>query len=107
MKEDFLELPNGEMTIVGERGYLLSGGQRARINLARSIYRNADLYLLDDPLSAVDTKVARHIFEKCIMGYLKGKTRILATHQIQFFSEVDLVVFIDQVKIPNLLTKIL
>ena len=57
-------LSNGDLTLVGERGVTLSGGQRARISLARAVYRDADVYLLDDPLSAVDPEVARHLFEK-------------------------------------------
>ena len=63
---------------------LFSGGQKARISLARAIYREADIYLLDDPLSAVDTHVARHIFSHCVKGFLAGKTVLLVTHQIQF-----------------------
>ena len=55
------------MTLVGERGVTLSGGQKARVNLARAVYRKADIYLLDDPLSAVDSAVSRHIFEKYVL----------------------------------------
>ena len=55
---------HGDLTLVGERGVTLSGGQKARVNLARAVYHQADVYLLDDPLSAVDTAVARHLFEK-------------------------------------------
>ncbi len=62
--QDLKELPKGDMTSVGERGVTLSGGQKARVNLARAIYHDADIYLLDDPLSAVDTAVAKQIFEK-------------------------------------------
>ena len=61
-----------------------SGGQKARISLARAIYRNAHIYLLDDPLSAVDPKVAKHLFSQCLKGFLAGKTILLVTHQIQF-----------------------
>lgn len=71
LQRDMEILPYGDSTIVGERGLSLSGGQRARVNLARAIYREADIYLLDDPLSAVDTHVGKHIFEKCIRDHLK------------------------------------
>ena len=62
--QDISLLPHGDNTLVGDRGVKLSGGQRARISLARSLYMDADVYLLDDPFSAVDTNVARHIFKK-------------------------------------------
>lgn len=89
------------MTIVGERGVSLSGGQRARVNLARAIYRQADLYLLDDPLSAVDTHVARHLYRKCITDYLAGKTRILVTHQLQFLKQADHIIVLDRVSVVS------
>lgn len=69
-------------TVIGERGINISGGQKARISLARAVYSQADIYLLDDPLSAVDPQVAHDIFEKCIRGALSGKLRILVTHQL-------------------------
>ena len=84
LEADLTQLPLGDMTIVGDKGTTLSGGQRARVSLARALYDNADCYLLDDPLSAVDTAVAKHIFEKCIKGYLKRNCVILVTHQLQF-----------------------
>lgn len=71
LERDLEILPHGDYTLVGERGVSLSGGQRARISLARAIYREADIYLLDDPLSAVDTHVGKHIFENCIKDFLK------------------------------------
>ncbi|KAK0084066.1 hypothetical protein PV325_007667 [Microctonus aethiopoides] len=92
---DFKQLPKGDLTIVGDRGASLSGGQRARINLARAIYRQADLYLLDDPLSAVDTRVARHLFERCILNFLQGKTRILITHSLHFLKQADVIVIME------------
>ncbi|KAJ1519078.1 hypothetical protein ONE63_011320 [Megalurothrips usitatus] len=86
---DFAQLPFGDLTIIGERGSSLSGGQRARVNLARAVYREADIYLLDDPLSAVDTHVGKHLFEECMVKFLAGKTRVLVTHQVQYLSEVS------------------
>lgn len=71
MESDIDSFSHGDHTIVGERGINLSGGQRARINLARAIYKDADIYLLDDPLSAVDSHVSRRLVDKCICGYLK------------------------------------
>ncbi|XP_027849228.2 ATP-binding cassette sub-family C member 4-like [Aphis gossypii] len=96
LKTDLKQFPYGDKTIVGERGVSLSGGQRARINLARAIYKQADIYLLDDPLSAVDTHVGRHLFRKCIKGYLRDKTCILITHQIQYLSSVDQIILMDK-----------
>lgn len=68
---------------IGERGINLSGGQKQRISLARAVYSDKDIYLLDDPLSAVDIHVGRHIFSECIMKQLKGKTVLFVTHQLQ------------------------
>lgn len=92
MVRDFSILPNGDGTIVGERGISLSGGQRARISLARAVYKEADIYLLDDPLSAVDTNVGQHLFDHCITGYLHHKVVVLVTHQLQYLKEVDQIV---------------
>ncbi|XP_025405942.1 probable multidrug resistance-associated protein lethal(2)03659 isoform X3 [Sipha flava] len=99
LKTDFEQFPYGDRTIVGERGVSLSGGQRARINLARAVYKQADIYLLDDPLSAVDTHVGKHLFEKCIKGYLKEKTCILITHQLQYLTKVDQIILMENAKI--------
>ncbi|GME72809.1 unnamed protein product [Ambrosiozyma monospora] len=92
---DFKQLPGGDMTQVGERGITLSGGQKARINLARAVYAGKDIILLDDVLSAVDAKVAKHIIDSCIMGYLKEKTRVLATHQLHLIGSADKIVFLN------------
>lgn len=86
--------PAGDKTEIGERGVTLSGGQKARINLARAVYANKDIILLDDVLSAVDAKVGKDIMTNCILGFLKGKTRVLATHQIPLVSQADRVIFV-------------
>lgn len=95
LKDDLASMNNGADTIIGERGINISGGQKARISLARAVYSQADIYLLDDPLSAVDPDVAAKIFHKCINGYLHDKCRILVTHQVQYLKDVESIYFID------------
>ena len=82
--DDFAQLPDGDETVVGERGISLSGGQKARVSLARAVYARADIVLLDDVLSAVDSHVGRHIIDNVLgpRGLLSTKTRILATNAI-------------------------
>lgn len=92
LKRDFQLLPYGDNTLVGEKGHNLSGGQCARINLARAVYHEADIYLLDDPLSAVDTHVGKGIFEECIKNFLKDKTVILITHQLHLLKQADKII---------------
>uniref|UniRef100_A0A4W4G3N0 ABC-type glutathione-S-conjugate transporter n=1 Tax=Electrophorus electricus TaxID=8005 RepID=A0A4W4G3N0_ELEEL len=86
-------LPGGDATEIGEKGLNLSGGQKQRVSLARAVYRTADVYLLDDPLSAVDPHVGQHIFHKVIgpKGILRDKTRVLVTHALSFLPQVDLI----------------
>ncbi|KAG1677886.1 Multidrug resistance-associated protein 4 [Nymphon striatum] len=114
LNKDILSFPHGDQSLIGERGILLSGGQKARLSLARAIYCDADIYILDDPFSSVDTKTGKHIFDKnirdkdeqergkdllkyyyaivflkylifsCIKGILKNKVTILATHHLQY-----------------------
>ncbi|KAG7924310.1 hypothetical protein KL905_000464 [Ogataea polymorpha] len=95
LKGDFDQLPGGELTEVGERGITLSGGQKARINLARAVYADRDIIMLDDVLSAVDAKVGKFIMDECILGYLKDKTRILATHQLSLIGSADKIMFLN------------
>lgn len=95
LSDDFAAFANGDMTEIGERGVNLSGGQKARISLARAIYADADVYLLDDPLSAVDTKVARNLFFNVIRGVLREKTVLLATHQVHFAREAEKIVVLE------------
>ena len=88
-------LPAGDLTEIGERGITLSGGQKQRLNIARAIYHNSDIVLMDDPLSAVDAHVGRHIFDKAICGLLAGKCRMLATHQLHVLSRCDKIVVLE------------
>ena len=97
LEKDFTLFPNGDQTAVGDKGISLSGGQKARLNLARALYIDADIYLLDDPLSAVDTHVGRLLFDKAINGFLQGKIRILVTHQLQYLQEVDQILVLKNV----------
>ncbi|XP_069376946.1 ATP-binding cassette sub-family C member 4-like isoform X2 [Paralichthys olivaceus] len=96
LKKDLELLPDGDLTLIGDRGATLSGGQKARINLARAVYQDADIYLLDDPLSAVDAEVGKHLFEQCICGLLKNKSRILVTHQLQHLKPNDQVLVLKE-----------
>ena len=89
LETDLEVFEDGDLTSIGERGINLSGGQKQRINLARLVYFNSDIVLMDDPLSAVDAHVGKHLFEDCLQGALKEKTRILVTHQLHFLPSVD------------------
>uniref|UniRef100_A0A668ANY5 Multidrug resistance-associated protein 4 n=1 Tax=Myripristis murdjan TaxID=586833 RepID=A0A668ANY5_9TELE len=96
LKRDMDLLPDGDLAVIGDRGANLSGGQKARVSLARAVYQDADIYLLDDPLSAVDAEVGRHLFEECICGLLKEKPRILVTHQLQYLKAADQIVVLKE-----------
>ncbi|KAF9592451.1 hypothetical protein IFM89_014941 [Coptis chinensis] len=85
---------NGDLSVVGERGTNLSGGQQQRIQLARAIYSDSDVYLLDDPFSAVDAHTKAHLFQECVMQFLEQKTVIYVTHQLEFLDASDLVLVI-------------
>ncbi|XP_061228390.1 ATP-binding cassette sub-family C member 2 isoform X2 [Neopsephotus bourkii] len=91
---DLEQLPAGDQTEIGEKGINLSGGQKQRVSLARAVYSNADIYVLDDPLSAVDAHVGKYLFEHVLgpKGLLQNKTRILVTHSISFLPQVDNIV---------------
>ncbi|KAF9110657.1 hypothetical protein BGX27_006050 [Mortierella sp. AM989] len=103
LSPDIAMLPAGDMTEIGERGINLSGGQRQRVSLARAAYENADVYLFDDPLSAVDAHVDQHLWQHLIgpSGLLKGKTRILVTHAIHHLEHVDQIVVLKDGKISE------
>lgn len=101
LENDIRSLPFRDLTIVGESGICLSGGQKSRINLARAIYQKADIYLLDDPFSAVDVTVGKFIFDNCIKSFLGDKIRILVTHQEQYLMASDWTIFIRNGKIHH------
>ncbi|CAG9768551.1 unnamed protein product [Ceutorhynchus assimilis] len=101
LERDFSLFPYGDGTIIGERGVSLSGGQRARINLARAVYKEADIYLLDDPLSAVDAHVGKQIFKQCIEKYLKDKCVVLVTHQLQYLKDCKNIYLLNDGKVEH------
>ena len=96
LEEDIKEFDDGIEKILTENGANLSGGQRLRINLARSFYKNKDIYLLDDPFSALDIHVACHIIENALLGDLRDKTRIVVTHSIQYLKYADRIMYMKE-----------
>ncbi|XP_043849386.1 multidrug resistance-associated protein 1-like [Dromiciops gliroides] len=101
---DLEQFPNGDQTEIGERGVNISGGQKQRVSLARAVYSGADIYLLDDPLSAVDVHVGKHLFEKVIgsSGLLKNKTRILVTHNLTILPQTDLILVMESGRVVQM-----
>ncbi|KAI3737686.1 hypothetical protein L2E82_27696 [Cichorium intybus] len=89
LDKDIEAFNHGDLTEIGQRGLNMSGGQKQRIQLAQAVYNDADIYLLDDPFSAVDAHTAATLFNDCVMTCLKKKTVILVTHQVEFLSSVD------------------
>uniref|UniRef100_A0A4W2HTT3 Multidrug resistance-associated protein 4-like n=1 Tax=Bos indicus x Bos taurus TaxID=30522 RepID=A0A4W2HTT3_BOBOX len=99
LKEDLQLLKENDLTEIGDQGTPLSEGQKARVSLARAVYQDADIYLLDDPLSAVDAEVSRHLFEQCIRQALKEKITILVTHQLQYLKDASQILILRDGKI--------
>ncbi|KAL0031798.1 hypothetical protein WJX79_007928 [Trebouxia sp. C0005] len=95
LQQDLEMLPAGVDTEIGEKGINLSGGQKQRIALARAVYSDADFYIMDDPLSAVDVHVGRHIFDNCISGVLAKKARLLVTNQLQYLPQADKIIYVE------------
>ncbi|KAG6689937.1 hypothetical protein I3842_11G198300 [Carya illinoinensis] len=91
LNKDLEILSFGDQTIIGERGINLSGGQKQRIQIARALYHHADIYLFDDPFSAVDAHTGSHLFKECLLGLLSSKTVIYVTHQVEFLPAADLI----------------
>ncbi|KAA3486882.1 ABC transporter C family member 3-like isoform X1 [Gossypium australe] len=91
LKKDLEILSFGDQTVIGERGINLSGGQKQRIQIARALYQDADIYLFDDPFSAVDAHTGSHLFKEVLLGILSSKTVIYVTHQVEFLPAADLI----------------
>lgn len=96
LRRDLEILPAGDLTEIGEKGITLSGGQKARVSLARSVYADKDIILMDDPISALDAEVKKKIFQKVLIGELKHKTRILVTHAVDFLHLVDTIIVLKE-----------
>ncbi|XP_045788022.1 putative ABC transporter C family member 15 [Trifolium pratense] len=101
LKKDFELFSGGDLTEIGERGINMSGGQKQRIQIARAVYQDADIYLFDDPFSAVDAHTGTHLFKECLMGILKEKTILFVTHQVEFLPAADLILVMQNGKIAQ------
>nr|CAD1842945.1 unnamed protein product [Ananas comosus var. bracteatus] len=101
LKKDLEILPFGDQTVIGERGINLSGGQKQRIQIARALYQDADVYLFDDPFSAVDAHTGSHLFKECLLGFLASKTVLYVTHQVEFLPSADLILVMKDGKIAQ------
>ena len=96
LEDDFGQMTHGDLTMIGDRGVNLSGGQKARVALARAVYADRDIYLLDDPLSAVDASVSEKLMTNCINGIISHKSRVLVTHQLHVLPEADKILILNQ-----------
>ncbi|KAJ3262479.1 Multidrug resistance-associated protein 1 [Boothiomyces macroporosus] len=101
LDKDMKQFPAGAKTGIGEKGVNLSGGQKARVSLARAMYQDADIVILDDPISALDAQVGRKVFTDALKRYMHDKTVILVTHQLHFLPEVDHIIVLDNGKIAE------
>lgn len=89
-------MPAGDQTEIGEKGINLSGGQKARVSLARAVYADKSIILMDDPISALDANVKKKIFKKVFMEKFKGKTVVLVTHAVDFLKHVDTIILLNK-----------
>ncbi|XP_044482656.1 ABC transporter C family member 3-like [Mangifera indica] len=101
LKKDLEIFAFGDQTVIGERGINLSGGQKQRIQIARAIYQDADVYMFDDPFSAVDAHTGSHLFKEVLLGLLRSKTVIYVTHQVEFLPTADLILVMKDGKISQ------
>jgi len=96
---DFKEMPDKDMTMLGDKGVNLSGGQKTRVSIARALYADKEIVIMDDPISALDVHVGKEIMEETVIGHLKEKTRVIVTHNISYLSFFDYVYIMDKGKI--------
>ncbi|XP_055802158.1 ABC transporter C family member 12-like isoform X2 [Solanum dulcamara] len=96
LDHDLELLPGRDLTEIGERGVNISGGQKQRVSMARAVYKNSDVYIFDDPLSALDAHVAHQVFKNCLKEELQGKTRVLVTNQLHFLPQVDRIILVSE-----------
>ncbi|KAF5759773.1 putative ABC-type xenobiotic transporter [Helianthus annuus] len=101
LSKDLELFSTGDLTEIGERGINMSGGQKQRIQIARAVYDDADIYLLDDPFSAVDAHTGTELFQKCLLGMLKEKTVLYVTHQVEFLPAADLILVMQNGRIAQ------
>ncbi|KAK2632784.1 hypothetical protein EUGRSUZ_L01082 [Eucalyptus grandis] len=101
LDKDISSFSHGDLTEIGQRGLNMSGGQKQRIQLARAVYNDADIYLLDDPFSAVDAHTAAMLFNDCVMGALENKMVILVTHQVEFLSDMDRILLMEDGRVTQ------
>ncbi|KAI7725406.1 hypothetical protein M8C21_031087, partial [Ambrosia artemisiifolia] len=101
LSKDLELFATGDLTEIGERGINMSGGQKQRIQIARAVYNDADIYLLDDPFSAVDAHTGTELFQKCLLGMLKEKTVLYVTHQVEFLPAADLILVMQNGRIAQ------
>ncbi|GAB4840687.1 Canalicular multispecific organic anion transporter 1, variant 2 [Ancistrocladus abbreviatus] len=101
LRHDLEMLPGRDLTEIGERGVNISGGQKQRVSMARAVYSNSDVYVFDDPLSALDAHVAGQVFNSCIKEQLQGKTRVLVTNQLHFLPQVDKIILVSEGKMEE------
>uniref|UniRef100_A0A0E0JYL2 MRP-like ABC transporter n=1 Tax=Oryza punctata TaxID=4537 RepID=A0A0E0JYL2_ORYPU len=102
LKKDLEILPLGDQTIIGERGINLSGGQKQRMQIARALYQDADIFLFDDPFSAVDAHTGLHLFKECLLGFLASKTVVYVTHHVEFLPSADAIMVMKDGRITQL-----
>ncbi|KAM0906485.1 hypothetical protein ACQ4PT_016738 [Festuca glaucescens] len=101
LKKDLENFPSGDQTVIGERGINLSGAQKQRVQIARALYQDADIYFFDDPFSAVDAHTGSHIFKECLLRALAEKTVVYVTHQVEFLPTADLILVIKEGRIAQ------